>query len=948
MSNVVETHVAGPNRPSPERICQEYEDLSMAWERKYDCQGGSHVRDDHYINFQISLQFEQGYMKPKDKSSSAKTAGNAGPDSKSDTERVQKMISDEAERYDKKKLESTLGMPETKSKWPMRLWSRPSVLDTKSQKAVFVDPRSPSRSFLFLADTHAKDEKAAGRIRFLERHDNAFGRAVIDLSEYGIQTVHLTAEFGMPQFYRGALDGGILCFIGELSPTADELPFFATKRQKAQVRKLREGRKNVDFGERLQTIKSPVIVVASFSKLNPLGQPLVYVLLDHFADRPLEFPCFPCFAGEYRREVMFSKYKISDFPCGLAACMNRHAEQCKATWDFESASEYVDNESSGRMVLQRDATDDTMERGAKRQKTALAARDHADPINSWCLRPAQMGTDLAIATVGKRSASCHSTLFSRRVEYLNSKGQVETRDVAQCYGYHAQVQKCGFFTEPFQEDKYIICETLHHGMSRVQLISLEWNEKQDKLLGSKIRYLIPPHVHPLAWKRDQRVQHFTSSQELLYWDDFFAIIQETSFVALPTLWLYHVKNPKEKLVEGEVEGSWKLLRGENFSDSMYSSTLLHFSDFAKHPGASGALVLPKAAYQYVDTAYKEAECALWSTILGVPEEKFGPGRENLVERQPTDADIKSAHERLAKQTKKVIRAYLQGEIGKEPKELPVSGLAIQLHGGPHGVSIPTYSPVHVLLPEALKVPLFFPNYRGSTSFSREFNECLLGKAGVDDVADCEGLTNELLKVFSDPSATAQRRGLPLPVFVMGGSHGGFLTAHLIGRNKIPNIQCGIMRNPVTDLEGMVRQTDIPEWIFAEALNRTQYKWSELSDEDCIELKKKSPVSSIKNVTCDVLMLLGDSDLRVPMGPNGKAYVELLRRLRSAEKTTSTVANGNSASANGGPSSGATSGHLPQQIHMEIFEGEGHGFDKEHHIAKANLLTLEWIRRRILL
>ena len=33
---------------------------------------------------------------------------------------------------------------------------------------------------------------------------------------------------------------------------------------------------------------------------------------------------------------------------------------------------------------------------------------------------------------------------------------------------------------------------------------------------------------------------------------------------------------------------------------------------------------------------------------------------------------------------------------------------------------------------------------------------------------------------------------------------------------------------------------------------------------------------VDNVKCDVLMLLGTADLRVPPGPNGRAYVVALR------------------------------------------------------------------------
>lgn len=50
--------------------------------------------------------------------------------------------------------------------------------------------------------------------------------------------------------------------------------------------------------------------------------------------------------------------------------------------------------------------------------------------------------------------------------------------------------------------------------------------------------------------------------------------------------------------------------------------------------------------------------------------------------------------------------------------------------------------------------------------------------------------------------------------VIGGSHGGFLTGHLLGQHP-ERFKAGILRNPVLDLALMTQISDIPDWCFIE-------------------------------------------------------------------------------------------------------------------------------------
>lgn len=50
--------------------------------------------------------------------------------------------------------------------------------------------------------------------------------------------------------------------------------------------------------------------------------------------------------------------------------------------------------------------------------------------------------------------------------------------------------------------------------------------------------------------------------------------------------------------------------------------------------------------------------------------------------------------------------------------------------------------------------------------------------------------------------------------VCGGSHGGFLSGHLMGQFP-QRFKCAALRNPVLNIALMVGVTDIPDWCYIE-------------------------------------------------------------------------------------------------------------------------------------
>ncbi|KAL0956583.1 hypothetical protein HGRIS_002721 [Hohenbuehelia grisea] len=173
------------------------------------------------------------------------------------------------------------------------------------------------------------------------------------------------------------------------------------------------------------------------------------------------------------------------------------------------------------------------------------------------------------------------------------------------------------------------------------------------------------------------------------------------------------------------------------------------------------------------------------------------------------------------------------------------------HGGPHATTTTAFSASTVAL--ALEgYTLSLPNYTGSLGFGETHVRALLGNCGSLDVEDCIASVRHLIKLGISESG-------PENQMVQGGSHGGFLTGHLIG--QYPDVfSAAVLRNPVISI-GELSISDIPDWYyyefglpFSETTNVTPEVYKLLYD--------ASPIRYIDAVKARVLLLIGGSDLRV--------------------------------------------------------------------------------------
>ena len=89
---------------------------------------------------------------------------------------------------------------------------------------------------------------------------------------------------------------------------------------------------------------------------------------------------------------------------------------------------------------------------------------------------------------------------------------------------------------------------------------------------------------------------------------------------------------------------------------------------------------------------------------------------------------------------------------------------------------------------------------------------------------------------------------PNRVGVEGGSHGGFLSGHLVGQPEFKNIyQAASLWNPVLDMTFLVMASDIPDWIFACCCNE-DVDFTALTPERKADFFNRSPMAYVDKVT----------------------------------------------------------------------------------------------------
>jgi dipeptidyl aminopeptidase/acylaminoacyl peptidase len=202
---------------------------------------------------------------------------------------------------------------------------------------------------------------------------------------------------------------------------------------------------------------------------------------------------------------------------------------------------------------------------------------------------------------------------------------------------------------------------------------------------------------------------------------------------------------------------------------------------------------------------------------------------------------------------------IQGWLALPEGDTPFPTI-LETHGGPSGVQGEELSP-----PSQAWLDHGFAyltiNYRGSTTFGREFQEKILGNLGHWEVEDMVAARDWLVE---EGIALADK------ILLTGWSYGGYLTLQALG--KRPDLWAGGMAG-----------TAIADWVVqyddsAEALRGYQVSlFGGTPDEVPDAYTTSSPITYAERVQVPVLIIQGRNDTRTPARPT-EMYEAKIRSL----------------------------------------------------------------------
>ncbi|XP_035502195.2 S9 family peptidase [Scophthalmus maximus] len=193
-------------------------------------------------------------------------------------------------------------------------------------------------------------------------------------------------------------------------------------------------------------------------------------------------------------------------------------------------------------------------------------------------------------------------------------------------------------------------------------------------------------------------------------------------------------------------------------------------------------------------------------------------------------------------------------------------LVVFIHGGPHSQFPAEWNATTAGLAK-LGFAVLMVNYRGSTGFGQDSILSLIGQIGSQDVKDVQRAV--LTALQSDLTLDSKR------LAVIGGSHGGFLSCHLVGQYPDFYRACAA-RNPVINAATLLGTSDIVDWRYTSV--GLQYSYDRIPTAEALAVMlEKSPITHAAQIKAPVLLMLGGRDRRVSPHQGLELYKALKSR-----------------------------------------------------------------------
>ena len=181
---------------------------------------------------------------------------------------------------------------------------------------------------------------------------------------------------------------------------------------------------------------------------------------------------------------------------------------------------------------------------------------------------------------------------------------------------------------------------------------------------------------------------------------------------------------------------------------------------------------------------------------------------------------------------------------------------VEIHGGPHLAYGPVFAAEHQRY-AAEGFVVFYNNYRGSTSYGKDFAMLLDGFYSSErDFADHMSGLDQLIEMgIADPDN----------LFIAGGSAGGIATAFAVGLTD--RFNAAAATNPVIN---WISKTLTADSYLGQIRNQFPgMPWQQLE-----HYWNRSPLSVVENVTTPTLLFTGEKDRRTPISETEQFYQAL--------------------------------------------------------------------------